>query len=111
MGFSDAFTHRTADHAGEIQARRTNPYLFRYTERFLFEHGLKPLSPDQGHDRQSGDQGDARPRPSSRRRFSAERLDGWHDLAAIEAYPSACKGSGDGRLAAAPLSRSATRPR
>jgi hypothetical protein len=46
LGFSDDFIRLVTrkNHAGEIGRSETNPYLFRYTERYLFERGLKPLS-------------------------------------------------------------------
>jgi hypothetical protein len=46
LGFSDEFvqlvTQRSA--AAPPEASATNPYLFRRTERYLFERGLAPLS-------------------------------------------------------------------
>lgn len=46
FGFSEAFydliTHLNS--VSSIGASYTNPYLFRTTERFLFRHGVKPLS-------------------------------------------------------------------
>ncbi|BDD86071.1 hypothetical protein [Desulfofustis limnaeus] len=46
LGLSDAFVRLVTQrhHAGEIGRSDTNPYLFRQTERFLFENGLRPLS-------------------------------------------------------------------
>ena len=46
LGFSDEFVRLVTQRqpAGEMGRSATNPYLFRQTERFLFEHGLTPLS-------------------------------------------------------------------
>ncbi|MBJ9977652.1 hypothetical protein IAE35_16915 [Pseudomonas sp. S75] len=46
LGFSDAFMDLLLNDraAPDIQASASNPYLFRFTERFLFEQGLSPLS-------------------------------------------------------------------
>ncbi len=47
LGFSEALinliTQRTV--AGDIGPSQQNPYLYRETERYLFQHGLSPLSP------------------------------------------------------------------
>lgn len=95
LGFSDAFIRLVTrlDHAGEIGSSATNPYLFRYTERYLFEHGLKPLSAIKD---MIGSQATKGMHALARFTPKAQRCGVWTDgadLTAIEAYPSACKGS------------------
>jgi hypothetical protein len=95
LGFSDAFVRLVTQrhHAGEVGRSNTNPYLFRQTERFLFEHGLKPLSAIKdmiGSQATKGMHALARFAPKTL------RCGVWSDggrLTAIEAYPSACKAS------------------
>lgn len=96
LGFSDQFRSLVVTGKGVemIGESASNPYLFRYTERYLFERGLSPLSPVKdmiGSQATKGIHVLARFAPdlvacgvwsSSDRR-----------LTAIEAYPSACKGS------------------
>ena len=95
MGFSDAFTRLVSrqDHAGEVGSSATNPYLFRHTERYLFEHGLKPLSAIKD---MIGSQATKGMHVLARFTPKVQRCGVWTDgagLTAIEAYPSACKGS------------------
>ena len=48
LGFSDEFVElvqRSGHVADPVEDSDTNRYLFRRTERFLFAHGLRPLSP------------------------------------------------------------------
>ncbi len=95
LGFSDAFVRLATqrNHAGEVGSSATNPYLFRETERFLFEHGLKPLSAIKdmiGSQATKGMHALAKFAPQTL------RCGVWSDgemLTAIEAYPSACKAS------------------
>lgn len=96
LGFSDQFRSLVVTGKGVemIGESASNPYLFRYTERYLFERGLSPLSPVKdmiGSQATKGIHVLARFAPdlvacgvwsSSDRR-----------LTAIEAYPSACKDS------------------
>lgn len=46
LGFSSEFMDLLANGqaAAKVHGSATNPYLFRFTERFLFENGLAPLS-------------------------------------------------------------------
>ena len=79
--------------AGEIGSSATNPYLFRYTEHFLFQHGLKPLSAIKdmiGSQATKGMHALARfaPETSSTGVWCCDDT-----LTAFEAYPSACKSS------------------
>jgi hypothetical protein len=95
LGFSDAFTRLVTrlDHAGEIGSSATNPYLFRYTERYLFKHGLRPLSAIKD---MIGSQATKGMHVLARFTPKVQRCGVWTDgadLTAIEAYPSACKGS------------------
>jgi hypothetical protein len=95
LGFSDAFTRLVTrlDHASEIESSAKNPYLFRYTERFLFEHGLKPLSAIKD---MIGSQATKGMHVLARFAPKVQRCGVWADgagLTTIEAYPSACKGS------------------
>lgn len=95
LGFSEEFTRLVTQriHAGEVGNSATNPYLFRQTERFLFEHGLKPLSAIKdmiGSQATKGMHALAKFAPQTL------RCGVWSDgemLTAIEAYPSACKAS------------------
>lgn len=80
--------------AQAIERSATNPYLFRHTERFLFERGLTPLSAIKdmiGSQATKGMHALAKFAPKN------VRCGVWtdeHGLVAIEAYPSACKASG-----------------
>ena len=95
LGFSSPFidlvTHgRTTE---SIEASKTNPYLFRRTERFLFEIGLKPLSAVKDMIGSQATKG-----MHVLARFAPKVLECgvWSDgniLSALEAYPSACEGS------------------
>lgn len=95
LGFSQAFAELvTGLHCVEpIANSATNPYLFLRTERFLFEHGLTPLSAVKdmiGSQATKGMHALAKFAPQS------TSCGVWTDtrhLVAIEAYPSACKTS------------------
>ncbi|WP_228276473.1 hypothetical protein [Dechloromonas sp. H13] len=95
LGFSEEFTRLVTQriHAGAVGNSATNPYLFRQTERFLFENGLKPLSAIKdmiGSQATKGMHVLAKFAPQTLR--CGVWLDGtW--LSAIEAYPSACRAS------------------
>lgn len=95
LGFSDAFVRLVTDrdHAGEMGRSHTNLYLFRQTERFLFEHGLKPLSAIKD---MIGSQATKGMHVLAKFAPQTLRCGVWSDgsqLTAIEAYPSACKAS------------------
>lgn len=95
LGFSDAFVRLVTqrDHAGEVGRSDTNPYLFRQTERFLFEHGLKPLSAIKD---MIGSQATKGMHVLAKFARHNPRCGVWSDgslLTAIEAYPSPCKSS------------------
>ncbi len=95
LGFSDAFIQLVTQSkaAASIEAFNTNPYLFRRTEHYLFEQGLRPLSAI-GH--MIGSQ--ATKGMHVLARFAPEVVECgvWSDgsnLTTIEAYPSAYKRS------------------
>ncbi len=72
---------------------QTNPYLFRETERYLFRHGLRPLSAVKD---MIGSQATKGMHVLARFAPEVQRCGVWSDggtLTAIEAYPSACKTS------------------
>jgi hypothetical protein len=95
LGFSEAFTRLVTqrEHTGEVGKSDTNPYLFRQTERLLFEHGLKPLSAIKDMIGSQATKG-----MHVLAKFAPQTLGCgvWSDgkrFTAIEAYPSACKTS------------------
>ena len=113
LGFSQAFRQLINGEgaAGPIADSATNPYLYRRTARYLFEQGLAPLSPVKdmiGSQATKGMHALARfaPRPTQVEVWQGlieGQIDGVTKgnryLHAIEAYPAACKHSGDmGRL-------------
>ena len=95
LGFSTAFIEllvhgRAAD---AIEGSSNNPYLFRQTERFLFERGLSPLSAVKD---MIGSQATKGMHALARFAPDIEQCGVWTDnrlLRAIEAYPAACKRS------------------
>lgn len=95
LGFSESFAHllNRLEYEEPIGASAENPYLFRRTERILFENGLKPLSAIKdmiGSQATKGLHVLAKFAPTVADRGV------WTDRAAltvIEAYPSACKRS------------------
>jgi hypothetical protein len=95
LGFStalaDLMVHGKA--VSKVANSATNPYLFRQTEQFLFQRGLTPLSAIKDMIGSQATKG-----MHVLARFAPEIRDigVWTDgnrLAAIEAYPSACKSS------------------
>jgi hypothetical protein len=93
LGFSDEFvrlvTRQGAVEADEVSGR--NRYLFRYTERHLFERGLKPLSAIKDMIGSQATKG-----MHVLARFAPQMLSCgvWTDGAgfrAIETYPAACR--------------------
>jgi hypothetical protein len=95
LGFSEAFSRLITcrEYAGSIEQSNTNTYLFRATERFLFNHGLTPLSPVKDMIGSQATKG-----MHVLAKFSPQVIQCgvWSDgdcLTAIEAYPSACKTS------------------
>jgi hypothetical protein len=95
LGFSDEFIRLVTrkNHAGEIGMSEKNPYLFRSTERFLFERGLKPLSSVKD---MIGSQATKAMHVLAKFALKIKRCGVWTDtagLTVIEAYPSGCKRS------------------
>ena len=95
LGFSDAFIQLATQSkaAASIEASSTNPYLFRRTERFLFEQGLSPLSAIKD---MIGSQATKGMHVLASYAPKVMESGVWGDgstLTAIEAYPSACKKS------------------
>jgi hypothetical protein len=96
LGFSDEFVGLVggARYTEPEESSETNRYLYRQAERYLFEMGLKPLSPIKdmiGSQATKGMHAVAKFAPI------VQRCGVWSDgevLTAIEAYPSACKRSG-----------------
>lgn len=95
LGFSQAFVGLVTglQCVEPIDQSRSNPYLFRHTERFLFEHGLPPLSAVKDMIGSQATKGmHALAKFASHRASCGVWTDARH-LIAIEAYPSACKTS------------------
>jgi hypothetical protein len=95
LGFSEAFTRLLARDGfdNNIGQSDTNPYLFRQTERFLFDHGLKPLSPVKD---MIGSQATKGMHVLAKFTPMMAQCGVWKNdatLIVIEAYPSACKQS------------------
>jgi hypothetical protein len=95
LGFSQAFVGLATglQCAEPIAQSARNPYLFRRTERFLFGHGLTPLSAVKDMIGSQATKG-----MHALAKFAPHRTScgAWTDnrhLVAIEAYPSACKTS------------------
>ena len=77
----------------QIDDSASNPYLFRYTERFLFKRGLKPLSSIKdmiGSQSTKGMHVLAKFMPTQ---LSCGVWSDGEGIKALEAYPSACKRS------------------
>ncbi|MBL1265844.1 hypothetical protein [Candidatus Methylomicrobium oryzae] len=95
LGFSEAFSRLITcrEYAEAVEQSNTNAYLFRATERFLFDHGLNPLSPVKD---MIGSQATKGVHVLAKFAPQVTRCGVWSDsdcLTAIEAYPSACKTS------------------
>jgi hypothetical protein len=96
LAFSQAFIDLTAHGRAvpkPLQTSQTNPYLYRHTERLLFDHGLRPLSAVKDLIGSQATKG-----MHVLAKFAPETAGCgvWTDgasLSAFEAYPSACKSS------------------
>jgi hypothetical protein len=93
LGFSEEFIDLVAGFktGPEIQNMGTNRYLYRQTERYLFEKGLRPLSPVKD---MIGSQATKGIHVLSKFAPIIEECGVWvdgHGLHAIEAYPSAAR--------------------
>lgn len=95
LGFSQGFVQLVSglEPAGPLEGSSTNPYLFRRTERWLFEQGLSPLSAVKD---MIGSQSTKGIHVLARFAPTVKSCGVWTDgelLTAVEAYPSACRGS------------------
>jgi len=95
LGFSEAFVELVTrlKCAGPVEHSHSNPYLFRQTERYLFQRGLTPLSAIKD---MIGSQATKGMHVLARFAPYTQGCGVWTDgklLTAIEAYPSACKNS------------------
>jgi len=95
LGFSKEFVALITGQGNTafIDYSEANPYLYRYTERLLFSHGLKPLSAVKD---MIGSQATKGMHVLAKYAPHQSALGVWSDmnkLTAIEAYPSACKRS------------------
>lgn len=96
LGFSSEFAELVTGlkYVEPLGAYDTNPYLYRQTERYLFENGLSPLSSVKD---MIGSQATKGMHVLAKFAPQAKSCGVWNDgdlLTAIEAYPAACKGSG-----------------
>ena len=95
LGFSDEFLRlaSTLEAVKTLEESRTNPYLYRRTERYLLKSGIIPLS---AITHMIGNQATKGMHVLAKFAKTRESCGVWSDgvcLTAIEAYPSACKGS------------------
>lgn len=95
LGFSEPFRRllMLGEFVEPIGQSDSNPYLFRATEHFLFEHGLRPLSAIKD---MIGSQATKGLHVLAKFAPQVEQCGVWSDggcLTAIEGYPSACKDS------------------
>lgn len=95
LGFPEAFTRLASrlEYTDPGRQSEANPYLFRQTEQYLFEHGLKPLSPVKD---MIGSQATKGMHVLARFAPRRARCGVWTDAAmliVIEAYPAPCKRS------------------
>lgn|GEM_PF-315279 len=100
LGFPSALVNLITGtgHSGHIGASESNPYLYRYTERFLFDYGLKPLSAIKD---MIGSQATKGIHFLSKFALEMQSVGVWSDskrLTVVEAYPSACSASDRIRL-------------
>jgi hypothetical protein len=93
LGFPKAFVHLITCQgiAPAIDRSATNPYLFRHTERFLFERGLTPLSAIKDMIGSQATKGMHALAKFAPKHVSCGVWTDGQGLVAIEAYPSACK--------------------
>jgi hypothetical protein len=95
LGFSDEFVKLVSEGkaTGPIGESNTNPYLFRFTERYLFERGLSPLSSVKD---MIGSQATKGMHVLSKFAPVMESCGIWTDnkgFSAVEAYPAGCRTS------------------
>jgi len=95
LGFSETFIELITEGkaTGPIGESKTNPYLFRFTERYLFERGLSPLSSVKD---MIGSQATKGMHVLSKFAPVMESCGIWTDnkgFSAVEAYPAGCRTS------------------
>ena len=95
LGFSTEFVDliTSGKYAAKLESHKTNPYLFRYTERYLFQNGSTPLS---AVTHMIGSQATKGMHVLAKFAPTIESCGVWRDgtaFHAIEAYPSACRNS------------------
>jgi len=96
LGFSEAFVNLVSGWRAvdtPVENFRVNPYLHRRSERRLFEHGHRPLSPVQD---MIGSQATKAMHVLAKFAPQVQRCGVWTGggiLTAIEAYPAPCKKS------------------
>ena len=95
LGFSQAFVALVTGltYVEPLESSATNPYLFRQTERRLFEQGIRPLSAVKD---MIGSQATKGMHALAKFAPQVQRCGVWSDgaaLAAIEAYPAPCNHS------------------
>lgn len=95
LGFSEAFVRLVTglECTEPVGSSQTNSYLFRQTEHYLFQRGLKPLSAIKD---MIGSQATKGMHVLAKFAPHATSCGVWSDgaaLTAIEAYPSSCKES------------------
>jgi len=95
LGFSEELVRLVSERVSvnSIESSATNPYLFRQTERFLFEQGLTPLSSIKD---MIGSQATKGMHVLAKFAPRIQSCGVWSDdsrMTAIEAYPAACKNS------------------
>jgi hypothetical protein len=95
LGFSQAFVALVTGltYVEPLESSATNPYLFRQTERRLFEQGIRPLSAVKD---MIGSQATKGMHALAKFAPQVQRCGVWSDgaaLTAIEAYPAPCKHS------------------
>ncbi len=95
LGFSEAFVRLVTglECTEPVGSSQTNSYLFRQTEHYLFQRGLKPLSAIKD---MIGSQATKGMHVLAKFAPRATSCGVWSDgaaLTAIEAYPSSCKES------------------
>jgi hypothetical protein len=95
LGFSQAFVGLVTglQYVEPIAQSNGNPYLFRRTEQFLFEHGLIPLSAVKDMIGSQATKGMHALAKFAPHRTSCGVWTDTRHLVSIEAYPSACKTS------------------
>jgi hypothetical protein len=95
LGFSQEFVQLVTrqQYTEPIEGSSTNPYLYRQTERYLFERGLRPLSAIKD---MIGSQATKGIHVLAKFAPAVERCGVWRggtSLTVLEAYPAACKSS------------------